>query len=128
MKKNRIALYIAIAGLASLFIIGAVYAQDDIKSLKHDIFVERERPAALFPHALHADEAGIDCLECHHIYKDGENVWDESEESDCTACHSLKADDKKLPAMRAFHANCKGCHAKEGKGPLTCGECHLRKK
>lgn len=128
MKKNKVALYIAIAGLASLFIIGVVYAQDDIISLEHDVFVGRERPAALFPHALHTDKAEIDCLECHHIYKDGENVWDESEESDCTACHSLQADGKKLPAMRAFHANCKGCHTKENKGPLTCGECHPWKK
>lgn len=128
MKKNKTALYIAIVGLVALFIFGLAYAQDDIISLEHDIFVKRERPAALFPHALHTDKAKIACLECHHIYKDGENVLDEPEESDCTACHTLKPDDKKLPAMRAFHANCKGCHAKEGKGPLTCGECHPRKK
>ncbi len=128
MEKNRIALYIAIAGLASLFIIGAVYAQDDIKSLKHDIFVERERSAALFPHVLHTDEAEIDCLECHHIYKDGENVWDDSAETECAECHKLEADGKTIPLMKAFHENCKGCHEKEGKGPITCGECHPMKK
>ncbi len=129
MKKNKIALYVAIVGLASLFILGSVYAQDDINSLQHDIFSTRERPAAIFPHTLHADDLAIDCLDCHHIYdKDGENVWEDTEESDCTACHGLEADGKKLPAMKAFHDNCKGCHAKENKGPLTCGECHPRKK
>ena len=128
MKNNKIILCIALACLTALFIFGFAYAQDDVMILKHDIFSGSERPAVVFPHALHADKAGIDCMECHHIYKDGKNVWDDSEESDCTVCHGLKADGKKLSAMRAFHANCKGCHTDEGKGPLTCGECHPRKK
>lgn len=127
MKKNNIALFISIAGLAFLFILGAAYAQDDIKSLKHDVFIDRERPAAVFSHTFHADNLGIDCLECHHIYKNGENVWDDSSESECAACHKLEADGKTLPLMKAFHTNCKGCHKKD-KGPLTCGECHPKRK
>ncbi len=126
MKKSNI--LIVIAGLIGLFVFGLAYAQDDIQSLEHDIFVNRERPAAVFPHTLHADDLEIDCLDCHHIYKDGENVWDESEISDCTACHSLEADGKIMSAMKAFHANCKGCHLEENKGPVTCGECHPKTK
>lgn len=128
MKTKKIALYVVVAGLASLFIFGAAYAQDEIQWLEHDIFVGRERPAAVFSHAVHADDLGIDCLECHHIYENGENVWDDSEESDCTACHKLEAEGKKMPAVKAFHANCQGCHKDEAKGPITCGECHPRKK
>lgn len=125
MKKNNIALFLSIAGLAFLFILGAAYAQDDIKQLEHDIFIERERPAAVFSHTLHSDEAEIDCLACHHKYENGENVWDDSAETECAECHKLEADGKMMPLMKAFHANCKGCHEKE-KGPLTCGECHPR--
>ncbi len=125
MKKNNIALFLSITGLAFLFILGAAYAQDDIKQLEHDIFIERERPAAVFSHTLHSDETEIDCLACHHKYENGENVWDDSAETECAECHKLEADGKMMPLMKAFHANCKGCHEKE-KGPLTCGECHPR--
>ncbi|MBC8199187.1 MAG: cytochrome c3 family protein [Desulfobacterales bacterium] len=125
MKKNNTALFISIAGLAFLFILGVAYAQDDITLLEHDAFIERERPGAVFSHTLHTDEAEIDCLACHHIYENGENVWDDSSESECAACHKLEADGKMMPLMKAFHENCKGCHEKE-KGPLTCGECHPR--
>ena len=128
MSKKNMALYIALVGLASLVVFGAAYAQDDTIWLEHDIFVKRERPGVSFPHALHADELGIDCLECHHIYKNDENLWDDSEETDCTACHGLKREGEKLSAEQAFHTNCKGCHTKQGKGPVTCGECHPWKK
>ncbi|MBA3017486.1 MAG: cytochrome c family protein [Proteobacteria bacterium] len=128
MKKNKMALYMVIASLIFLFIAGVVYSQDDIQSLEHDIFMNRERPAAVFPHTLHADELQLDCLECHHIYKNGENIWDESELCDCTGCHSLEADGKKMSAMRAFHSNCKECHLEKNKGPYTCGGCHPKKK
>lgn len=126
MKKSNVLM--VIAGLTGLFVAGLAYAQDDIQWLEHDIFMNRERPAAAFPHTLHADDLELDCLDCHHIYKDGENVWDESEISDCTACHSLEADGKIMSAMKAFHANCKGCHLEQNKGPVTCGECHPKKK
>jgi hypothetical protein len=128
MSKKNMALYIAFVGLASLVIFGVAYAQDDTIWLEHDIFVGRERPGVTFPHALHADELGLDCLECHHIYKNGENIWDDSEETDCTACHGLKAEGKKMSADKALHTNCKGCHTREGKGYVTCGECHPWKK
>ena len=126
MKKNNMLIFIA--GLLGLFVFGSVYAQEDIQKLEHDIFINRERPVVAFPHALHADDLGLDCFECHHIYKDGDNVWDESELCDCSGCHSLEADGKKMSLMRAFHTNCKGCHLEQNKGPVTCGECHSKKK
>ena len=101
MKKNKTALFVTATVLAFLFILGVAYAQDDIKSLKHDVFIERERPAAVFPHVFHTDEAEIDCLMCHHIYDEtGENIWDDSSESECAECHKLEGDGKVLPLMR----------------------------
>lgn len=128
MKKN-LAVFSLFAVLACVCVCVPAFGQDHIVTLEHNIFVDRQRPAALFSHTVHADDAAIDCLECHHIYdENGENVWEDSEESDCTACHLLDKSGKAMPAMEAFHANCKGCHVTEGKGPLTCGECHPRTK
>ena len=128
MKKN-LALCSVIAVLACVCVCVSVSAQDHITKLEHNIFVDRQRPAALFFHTVHAEDEGIDCLECHHIYdSSGENVWDDSEESDCTACHLLEDSGKLMPAMKAFHDICKGCHVREEKGPVTCGECHPRTK
>jgi len=125
MKRKSVALVMTVA---CVLVFALAYAQDDIQSLEHDIFADRQRPAATFSHELHADTAEIDCVECHHVYENGENVWDDSMETDCTSCHKLEADGKTMSAMKAFHSNCKGCHTKEGKGPVTCGECHPKKK
>jgi len=136
MRKKKIALYIALAGLASLVILGMAYAQDDMLWLEHDIFVGRERPGVAFPHALHADELGLDCLECHHIYENGENVWDESEEvQKCSECHSPTENQGKVKKLKiAFHRNCKSCHrmlTKEGMSEdapyRKCSDCHEKK-
>jgi hypothetical protein len=27
---------------------------------------------------------------------------------------------------RALHLNCKGCHLENKKGPIMCGQCHIR--
>lgn len=128
MKRRNNVLYLLIAGMACFCIFSVAYAQDDIQWLEHEIFVDRERPAAAFSHTLHADDAGIDCDKCHHVYDEsGENVWDDSQESNCIVCHGIEAEGKKMGAMKAFHTNCKGCHEEENAGPLTCGECHPRK-
>jgi hypothetical protein len=32
-----------------------------------------------------------------------------------------------MPGLtKAFHTNCKGCHENKNKGPVMCGECHVR--
>ena len=125
MKRKTVAL---VTTVACVFVLALAYAQEDIKYLEHDIFVDRQRPAASFSHELHADTEGIDCLECHHVYENGQNVWDDSQETDCTTCHGLREAGKVVSAMKAFHTNCKGCHDEKGKGPVTCGECHPIKK
>ena len=54
------------------------------------------RPPVSFPHNRHV-EAGLSCKDCHHLYKNGKNVLDESklEEGNkgirCSACHGPKS-------------------------------------
>jgi hypothetical protein len=68
-----------------------------------------------------------DCWVCHHVYEDGKLLKDESSEGEpCSACHSLEEIDSQPGLMDAYHLNCKGCHEEIKKGPITCGECHVR--
>jgi predicted CXXCH cytochrome family protein len=89
-----------------------------------------------FSHKKHITDYKIACTECHHVYKDGKNVFKEGDPvQKCQACHDpvkSKGNVKKL--MLAFHTNCQGCHKdlkKAGKptGPTTkCNDCHEKKK
>ena len=87
-------------------------------------------------HKKHSDKKenkgyGVTCVECHHEYKDGKNVWKEGEPvKKCSACHDpKKKQGKTMKLQNAYHKNCKNCHkaaAKEGKkAPFKkCNGCH----
>ncbi len=95
-------------------------------------------------HKKHATDYKIPCADCHHVYKDGKNVWKEGDETQrCDACHTCvktgkalkeaSEEEKKLSLYKAFHDNCKGCHKKYNteKGtkdaPVKCTNCHKKK-
>ncbi len=88
-----------------------------------------QRPPVRFFHDAHNEKAEIeDCSFCHHVYEDGKLVEGESsEEEPCSSCHPANPEKGQLGFMRAFHKRCITCHDKEGKGPLTCGGCHVKK-
>jgi hypothetical protein len=88
------------------------------------------RPPVRFPHEAHWGFEGLDCLSCHHEFKDGVNVLDMSVLAaggpaiQCASCHRSAG---KLQS--SFHRLCIGCHetaAKKAKptGPRSCGDCH----
>ena len=94
----------------------------------------KKRPLVPFPHNLHV-EKGLSCKDCHHLYKKGENVLDESnltegnKEIRCSSCHGSKS---RLNFEQAYHGQCMGCHKKPLKEqkkapPRYCGGCHVRK-
>jgi hypothetical protein len=107
----------------------ALLAQEDMRTVPNDVFMAPQRPPAVFVHDEHNTAAGIDeCNRCHHVYRDGQLVEDESSEDyRCSDCHAETDTDDGMPAlMDAFHGNCKQCHLEKGKGPIMCGECHQR--
>jgi c(7)-type cytochrome triheme protein len=94
----------------------------------------KKRPPVPFPHNLHV-EKGLSCKDCHHLYKKGGNVLDESnltegnKEIRCSSCHGSKS---RLNLEQAYHGQCMGCHKKPLKEqkkapPRYCGGCHVRK-
>lgn len=109
---------------------GQTCAQEDEIMLEHkEVFEKSQRPSVKFSHATHSEE--FECTECHHIYEytgaERENVW-AGEEQKCSDCHKLEKTGKKPDLRTAFHENCTGCHREMTKGPVTCGECHIREK
>ena len=120
--------------IALSLLIGMVWAfttawsQEDMTLVDNAAFDNPQRTPSVFVHDEHNETAGVDdCAECHHVYEDGERVEDESsEDQSCSDCHSVKGDDDQPSLIRAFHGNCKGCHQEQEKGPILCGECHIK--
>lgn len=82
---------------------------------------------AWFPHEDHMDF--LECLDCHHDYKNGNNELDEDElyegnpDIRCAVCHNGKIS---FSSLQAFHRQCIRCHDAQGQGPVVCGACHIK--
>ena len=98
MKKRTIILYMIIALFVCVFVVLSSYSQEDVKTVDDSGFVKKMRHVVVFLHDEHNEAAEIeDCNVCHHLYKDGKIVEDESsEDQECSECH----------------------------GPIMCSECH----
>ena len=104
------------------------FSQEDMEVVDNEGFTKKQRPPAVFRHDEHNEKAEIeDCSECHHIYEDGKKLEDESsEDQSCADCHDEQSAGNKLGLRKAFHTNCKGCHLAKKQGPVMCGQCHVR--
>jgi hypothetical protein len=124
--KPIVTVLLAIA--VGLISVAAPRAQEDMQVVANDVFRAPQRPPSVFRHDEHNAAAAIDaCQQCHHIYRDGRLVEDESSEDQrCSDCHAETAQGRQPALMDAFHGNCKQCHLENGKGPIMCGECHRR--
>jgi hypothetical protein len=94
-----------------------------------------------FDHKKHSEEftniedKSIECIECHHHYEDGKNVWKEGDPvKKCASadCHDpVNKIDNRPKLQLAYHQNCKDCHQaliKAGKkdkseAPIACTKC-----
>lgn len=136
LSKNRRKKVLSAAGsclavFLGIFTFSTLYADSD-----NGPYPVKQRPDVMFVdnyHDMHMD--ALDCLDCHHDYKDGENVLEQEAledgeaEIECASCHTR---DATLDLTKAFHQQCMGCHnkmkkEKEKTGPCLCGECHIKK-
>ena len=125
---------LCIALFTGVGILKATDVPDEI-SIKSDAFQAYKKGPVKLSHKKHIVDYKIACAECHHVFKDGKNVFKEGDPvQKCSGCHDpveSKGNVKKL--MLAYHKNCQGCHKdleKAGKptGPTTkCNDCHEKK-
>lgn len=109
-------------------LIAAQTVPDTVTIENKDYKKDKKRPVPL-SHKKHVDEYGVKCADCHHVYKDGKNVWKEGDHVDkCSKCHLQKKDGKVMKLQNAYHKNCKNCHKEKKKGPFKkCNDCHVKK-
>jgi hypothetical protein len=128
------ALIISAALFAAVGIPLATNAADEINIL--DPSIEKpKKGAVLFSHKKHAVDCKIACTDCHHVYKEGKNVFKKGDPvQKCSACHDpVKSEGNVKKLMLAFHKNCQGCHkeleaAGKPTGPTKkCNDCHEKK-
>jgi len=126
MKKSAVFILTLIS--ISVFIFVSAYSQDEMEFVDNSVFENPERVSSVFLHDEHNEKAELEeCNECHHIYEDEKLVEDESSEDErCSECHEMEASGNMPALMKAYHTNCKGCHLEKKKGPIMCGECHIK--
>jgi hypothetical protein len=154
--KKRSLLVLGVVALSVVFVVAVVSATQqkapDTITMDSKVFKKHKKTLVNLSHKKHNVDYKLACTECHHIYKEGKNVWKEGDEvkkCDAKGCHSkakapkAKKGEKKLSkkekAMQgyyysAIHENCVGCHKDLKKAdatkpvPTKCTECHPKKK
>ena len=132
-----VAVAVGVMFLWVAFSAAGVECPDDIVINTEGWPTDKYEPTTL-SHKKHATEYKVQCKDCHHVYEDGKNVWEEGKAvQKCSECHNVyklgkdlreaTEEEKKLSLFKAYHDNCKGCHKKEQKGPVKCTECHAKK-
>lgn len=130
-----IALTFGTAGILTANDCAAVVDVADVIMIDNKDGYERARQGPVeLTHKLHAEDYEVSCRECHHVYENGENVWQEGDHvQKCYECHDHNED--RNGAMRlqnAFHTNCQGCHREvaqqgfENAPTRRCNDCHQR--
>ncbi|MDL1958830.1 MAG: cytochrome c family protein [Deltaproteobacteria bacterium] len=141
MKSSKV-ISMVVAVCFGLVMAGVAMATDkgpETITMDSKVFAKHKKSLVIFNHAKHNVDYKIACTECHHVYKDGKNVWKEGDAvQKCDACHTgakapkepklSKEEQIKGYMYSAIHENCKSCHKaakKEGKAaPTKCTECH----
>lgn len=122
MAKRLAGTGILVGFVLSILMVSVVFAASD------EIVFEASNGKVTFTHKKHNDTFKIDCLKCHHTWKQGETSG-----KSCRECHKAGAEGKSLIAKDAFHKNCRGCHdeakkANKPAGPTGCTQCHVKAK
>ena len=121
--------------VALLFMVAGVLAvtqQPPEEILIENKYKDDKKGPVKLSHKKHATEYKVACTECHHEYKDGKNVWKDTDPvKKCVECHSPDKKQGNADKLNlAFHKNCQGCHKelKDKKAPYkNCNDCHQKK-
>lgn len=129
-KRLLTLLSVATAGFL-FFAVGTLTADDMPEEIQiaSEGYKRKIYTPVKFTHLIHVEDYGVECDECHHDYKDGENVWEEGDPvKKCVVCHNPKKKQGNVHRLVfAYHFNCKKCHRENESGPRECAECHTKK-
>lgn len=135
MKRKTLIAAIITALIGVVCMAGLLAAADvpDEVIIKDPGYSKYKKGPVKLTHKKHTDEYGVKCVDCHHVYEDGKNVWKEGDPiKKCSECHPEKKSEGKLYKMKAgtaYHKNCKDCHKEAKKGPYKkCNDCHGEKE
>ncbi len=127
--RKRCAHAVLLLAATVVFLLPAITSQGFIEEIASDAFEKPQRPPAVFMHDEHNEAAQLEdqCWLCHHVDGKAPSEAESSEGTACVDCHKVSPDPGTTGLMDAYHKQCIDCHAEQGKGPLACGECHVRK-
>ena len=113
---------------ATVGVLTAADVPDEIMIENKGYKKDKKGPVKL-THKKHAVDYKVACNDCHHVYKDGKNVWKEGEPvQKCSECHDpKKKQGNTMKLQNAYHKNCKNCHKDSGKATAPhkkCNDCH----
>jgi hypothetical protein len=60
----------------------AVQDVPDVIVIENKVYAEDKKGPVTFHHAKHNKDYKVSCTECHHLYKDGRNLWKEGDHVD----------------------------------------------
>lgn len=136
MKRKISATIVTVLVGVVFFTVGILSAADSVTppetaTINNDGYKSDKKGPVELSHAKHANEYDAACTDCHHEYKDGNNVWKEGDAvKKCISCHDPnKTQDKAAKAQTAYHNNCKDCHKESGKDTAPkskCNDCHAK--
>ena len=137
MRRSILVTLGLIVSIAMFAGVGALIAADcpDEISIHSKAFETHKKGPVNLSHKKHTVDYKIACAECHHVYKDGKNVFKEGDPVQaCSDCHDpVKSEGNVKKLMLAYHKNCQGCHkdleaAGKPTGPTRkCNDCHAKK-
>ncbi|MBW2195763.1 MAG: cytochrome c3 family protein [Deltaproteobacteria bacterium] len=77
--KKRSLLTSAISLLGVVFVFSMVHATAtdpaDTMTMNSKVYKKHKKVLVTFTHKKHNVDYKIACADCHHVYKDGKNVW-----------------------------------------------------
>lgn len=146
-RRGKNVLWVGILASALFIALGLSFVQStslkaaETQEVPDEILIENKiyrtdrKGFVRFSHLEHAEGYVEACEDCHHEYKDGQNVWQEGQPvKKCSSCHDpSKRQGNARKLNMAFHKNCKGCHqklAREGgtRAPYKqCTDCHAKR-
>jgi protein-arginine kinase activator protein McsA len=119
MRKRSLSAGVLVSFLFAGLMVTGVWAAKD------EIVFEASNGKVTFAHKKHAETLQVDCLKCHHTWKQGETSGKK-----CMECHKAAAEGKTLSAKDALHKTCRGCHDEAKKAnkpaPTGCTQCHKK--